>query len=264
MKNRILFIVFTLAALNVGAQTGFHVGLNAGYNSVWIVNQNMYGYKELNYTRTFGFIPGIALGYNLNDNMGVQLEFNIAPLGQDYFDVSSSFSLADDGQGKRLKVETFRYVDLKYLQIPIMYRYQSTRSKKQIISYHFMLGPTVGILLSADQQFEADVLDDGNLVSLNNNGALLDTVVPQFKATTAIEPTKDYFSNIDFGFLADAGVDIYVSDNLYITPAIRAYYGLTDLNSKPTRVFDGYAGSHNFYGGIYVGIHYIFKKEEKK
>lgn len=257
MKNRILFLILSIATINAFSQTGFHAGLNAGFNSVWIVNQNIYGYKELDYTRTFGIVPGVALGYNFTDNMGVQLELNYAPLGQDYFDVSSSFSLADDGQGKRLKVETFRYVDLNYLSIPILFRYQSTRAKKSIISYHLMVGPTIGLLLSADQTFEADVFDDGNIITLDNS-IILDTVVADFAKTSEIEPAEDYFSKLDFGFSADAGVDIYINDNLFVTPAIKVYYGLTDINSEPTRNVQGYASSHNFFGGIYVGIHYMF------
>jgi len=260
MKNRILFFILSLAAFSAFGQTGFHAGLNAGFNSVWIVNQNIYGYKELDYIRNFGVVPGVAVGYNFTDNMGVQLELNYAPLGQDYSDVSSSFSLADDGQGKRIKVETFRYVDLNYLSIPILFRYQSTRAKKSIISYHLMIGPTIGLLLSADQTFEADVYQDGNIVTLDNS-VILDTVVAQFAQTDAIEPMEDYFSKLDFGFSADAGVDIYINDNLFVTPAIKVYYGLTDINSKPTREVIGYAASHNFFGGIYVGIHYLFKAE---
>lgn len=262
MKNRLLFLILSFSAFNAVAQTGFHAGVNAGFNSVWIVNQNIYGYKELDYIRTFGVIPGVALGYNFTTTMGVQLELNYAPLGQEYSDVSSSFSLTDDGQGKRVKVETFRYVDLNYFQIPIMFRYQSARAKKQIISYHLMVGPTLGFLLSADQKFEADVYDDGNIVTLDND-VILDTAIAQFAQTDAIEPMEDYFSKIDFGFSADAGVDIYVNENIFITPAIKVYYGLTDINSEPTRNVPGYGASHNFYGGIFVGAHYMFHKDDK-
>lgn len=131
MKNRILFLILSIATINAFGQwlscrikCRIQQRLDRKPEYLWL--------QGLDYTRTFGVVPGVALGYNFTDNMGVQLELNYAPVGQDYFDVSSSFSLADDGQGKRLKVETFRYVDLNYLSIPILFRYQSTRAKNQL------------------------------------------------------------------------------------------------------------------------------------
>jgi len=257
MKKQLLLIsLITLLVTNINAQTGLHAGVNFGFNSTWIVNQNNYGYQELEYARTFGVYPGLAVGYNLEDNYGFQVELNFATMGQDYFDVAKDFG-PDDGSGKRQKVDTYRYISLNYLQMPIMFRYQTLREKKkdEIISYHLIVGPSFGFLLSADQYYEADTSYTKTLVLLDND-TIPESMIPDFKKTNSIEEDKEYFSGIDVGVQLDLGVDIYIKKFVYITPALKLYYGLTDLNSQPTREITDYKGSsHNFFGGINIGIH---------
>jgi hypothetical protein len=184
-------------------------------------------------------------------------------MGQDYFDISKDFCNIDvNGDNKPEKVETYRYIDLSYVQIPLQFRYQSERTKKQIISFHALAGPSLGFLTSAKMVYEADTAFDGVIVPIS--GDSIDYMVPQFAQTEATESADAYFSGFDLGFTLDLGVDIYVTENLYITPAFKAYYGLTDINSAPTRErrkdiettpFDG--GSKNFNGGLSIGIHYL-------
>jgi len=269
MKKLVCLLSFAAIIGNANAQkgtidqTGIHFGLQGGFNSVWILNQNNYGFQELDYSRTFGFATGLAIGYNFENNFGVQVDINYATMGQDYFDVSKDFCNIDvNGDNKPEKVETFRYIDLSYVQIPIQFRYQSERVKKQIISFHAMAGPTLGFLTSAKMIYEADTAYDGNIVVISSDS--IDYMVPDFFQTAATESAEAYFTGIDFGVSIDLGVDIYVTENIYITPAFKAYYGLTDINSKPTRerrkdiettVYDG--ASKNAYGGLSVGIHYL-------
>ena len=171
MKKLLLLLSFAAMIGTANAQkgvievTGMHIGLQGGFNSVWILNQNNYGFQELEYARTFGFSTGLALGYNFKNNMGVQVDINYATMGQDYFDISKDFSNIDvNGDNKAEKIETYRYVNLSYVQIPIQFRYQSVRTKKQIISFHAMAGPSLGFLSSADMYYEADTAFNGNLI----------------------------------------------------------------------------------------------------
>ena len=165
--------------------------------------------------------------------------------------------------GKAQKVDTYRYITLNYFQIPIMYRFQTTREKKQTVSFHAMIGPSIGILLSADQYYEADINNDGTLVILPTEVAPEPTA-EDFAATTAIEDAKEYFQSLDLGLQLDAGVDIYFNENLYLTPALKVYYGLSDINSEPTRDVTDYGASHNAFAAISVGIHYLILQEKKK
>ena len=269
MKKLLLLLSFAAMIGTANAQkgvidvTGMHIGLQGGFNSVWILNQNNYGFQELEYARTFGFSTGLALGYNFKNNMGVQVDINYATMGQDYFDISKDFSNIDvNGDNKAEKIETYRYVNLSYVQIPIQFRYQSVRTKKQIISFHAMAGPSLGFLSSADMYDEADTAFNGNLVLIP--GDTIDYMVPEFAQTAGPESADAYFSGFDLGFNLAIGADIYVTEQLYITPAAKFYYGLTDINSAPTRErrkdmdVPAYTGaSKNAFGGLSVGIHYL-------
>ncbi len=258
MKSLLPFLFILIFAFPLQAQTGLQVGFNLGYNNVYIQNQNNYGYSELDYERTYGMNGGISFGFRLAENYGWQAEINLVRMGQDYFDLSKDFGPLDE-EGKLIKVETFRFIDLTYLQVPVMFRYQTKRKKKKddIISYHVMAGPCVGFLVGADQHYEADITDTKTIVALPN-GQTLDPVIVDFEATAAVEEPKDYFSKIDFGGQIDFGVDIYIKQYIYITPSVRGYYGLTDINSVSSRelVDHKYQGaSHNAYGGFNIGIH---------
>lgn len=262
MKKIILSFVFISCITGLYAQTGFHAGVNLGICSPVIINQNNYGFSEMDYKIGITAYPGLALGYNFNTNNGVQLELNYAPLGQEYFDVIRDFG-PTDLTGKAKKVDTYRYVSLNYLQIPVMYRFQTTREKKEKISFHLMAGPSFGLLLSADQYYEADVNADGNIVELGYELAP-ESAVSAFAATAEVEAPEEYFQKMDIGFQLDAGVDIYLNENLYLTPALKLYYGFTDINSEPTRDTNEYSASKNAFGAISVGIHYMMLKEKKK
>lgn len=265
MKKILTLMCFSAVIGTVSAQQGLHFGAQGGFNSVWIMNQNNYGFQELDYTRTFGYLAGASFGYNWDQTIGFQVDLNYVKVGQHYFDVSKDFCNIDaNGDNKPEKVDTYRYVDLNYIQLPIMFKYTSPRSKKQVVSVHILAGPTLGILAGADMYYEADTLalynDEVQLIL----GDSIDYMVPEFAQTAATEAASDYFSKIDIGFQAEIGADIYVNKNLYISPGLRVYGGLTDINSKPTRErrpdletvsYEG--ASRNIYGGLTLGIHYM-------
>lgn len=257
MKKHLIALVLLVATGgSVKAQTGLYAGLDFGFNSIWIANQNNYGYTELEYERTFGAMGGAILGYRIQDTYAVQIGFNYVGLGQDYFEITKDFGPPDTIQNKQTKVETYRYIRLKYLQIPIMFRYMSLRDEKldEIINLHLAFGPTFGFLLSADQYYEADILNNNNLVVLDND-TIPENQIPSFKDNSIREEDKDYFSGFDFGVALAAGVDIYISEILYVAPSINIYYGLIDLNSAPTRDIPDYKGaSHNLFAGLNLSL----------
>lgn len=266
MQKVFVFIcAIIIASTTSHAQTGLHIGAQGGFNSVWILNQNNYGFQELDYSRKFGFLAGASVGYNFEETLGFQVDLNYATMGQDYFDLSKDFcNIDNDGDNKPDKVETFRYVDLSYIQVPMMFKYTSPRKKKQIVSVHILAGPTIGILSGAEMYYEADTLALFNDTYFTIPGDSIDYMVPEFYQTEASEVAKDYFSKVDIGLTVDFGADIFVTKNLYISPALRFYAAATDLNSKPTRErrkdieTGSYEGaSRNAYGGLTVGVHYM-------
>ncbi|MBC8172984.1 MAG: PorT family protein [Chitinophagales bacterium] len=255
MKKIYLVSLIMCSSFFAFSQTGLHAGVNIGLNSTWILNQNNYGYSEMGYELKFGAYPGLAFGYNITPMHGVQIEMNYAMLGQNYFDRMRDFSLGDT-IGKPVKVDTYRYVKLNYLHIPVLYRFQTEKAKKDKIEFHIMAGPVIGLLLSADQYYESDIADNGTLVKLEYEYAP-ESLIHDFDSTPEVEEPLEYFTKLDIGLQLDAGVDIYITDNIYVTPAIKVYYGFADVNTEPTRNILNYTASHNSFAGIHIGIHYL-------
>ena len=252
--KQLTFLYVALCLPFVAVAQSWHAGLQGGFNSVWIANQNNYGFSELNYEYKFGGIGGLSAGYNFNPNSGVQVEIDFAGMGQDYFAKVRDFGPINNA-GNQEKVSTYRYVDLNYLQIPVLYRFTSNRSKNDLLAFHAMIGPSIGFLLSADQYYEADVENNGTLVEIPLD--LIAQAIPEFAATPESEDAKAFFNGTDFGVHIDLGLDIFVNENLFITPSVKGYYGFSDINAEPTTQRDDYAPSHNAYLGINVGIHYL-------
>lgn len=219
----------------------------------------------MDYEYKFGKLGGLTLGYNWEDNFGLQVEFNYAQMGQDYSDIMKDFGPIQDPTKPDLqtKVLTYRYVDLNYLQVPILFKYMEGDTK-DAIKYQLLGGLQVGYLLSAEQLYTADVTDtdpDAQVVIPESVGP--QSGVPDFKGSGNVAQV-DYFQAFDIGFLLDVGADIYVSDKLYFTPSFRGYYGFFDMNAPETRNLQPaqgenvYQWSHNAFIGFSLAINFMF------
>ncbi|MFI5172407.1 MAG: outer membrane beta-barrel protein [Chitinophagales bacterium] len=280
MRKITLTLVLAISAsLGCMAQVGLHIGAHGQFNSVWILNQDNYQLSQMDYEYKLGGAGGVSFGYNWLPNYGAQIEFNYAIMGQNYSDIVRDFSLAynPDITNQLYPVLTYRYVDLKYLQVPLLFKYMEGESK-DAIKYHMYGGLQFGFLMSAEQLYTADIHDDGNQVDIDASIAP-ENYVPEFSqyngtdfqtltanGTNLKAPKvdgKDYFTGFDIGLLIDIGVDIYANDHLYFSPALRMHYGFLDMNSEPTRNLEPakgeniYKGSHNAFAGIVVGINFM-------
>lgn len=264
MKKTLLtlsIILFVGAAAQ--AQQGIHFGFHGQMNSIWILNQNNYEYSEMDYEYKFGPSGGLTLGYNWEDNFGIQVEFNYAQMGQDYSDIMKDFGPTEDTSKPDLqtKVLTYRYVDLNYLQVPVLFKYMEGDTK-DAIKYQLLGGLQFGYLLSAEQTYTADITNTDPDAQQNVNIAP-QSGVPDFRGNASVNGT-DYFQKLDVGLLLDVGADIYVNDKLYFSPSFRGYYGFFDINAKETRNLQPaqgeniYLASHNAYIGFSLGINFMF------
>ena len=224
MKKLTLSVLLLLTCFALRAQVGLRVGGHLGFNNVFIHNQNSYGYSEMDYENKFGLMGGVDVAYNFDGMSGVQTEINYVKLGQDYFDRNRDFSADSDNNPK---VDTYRQIDLSYVQIPIFYRFQSEKRKKTVAVFHALVGPTFGFLISADMAYQADVESNGELVDIPL--VIIEGAVPDFVATDAEEEPKDFFRGFDMGMQFAFGADIYANKQVYFTPQLRMFYGFTDI-----------------------------------
>lgn len=234
-----LLPVILFFSIHANAQKGKEViiGVNGAITNVWVVNQNFYGEPEIDYAPKMGYTGGINLGYDFNGNAGIMAEVHYSLQGQKY-DGKQTFG------GNTYNTE--RNIDLRYMNIPLFFKYAFGQDQTR---FRVLIGPQIGILLNASQEY----LRDG--VVINTKKTDLNNKVFQTDASDI----KDRFEKNDFSFAIDIGTDITLSKAFFLTAGLRGNYGFQDVNAEPYRLknLDGeYNPSHNLWGGLYFGINY--------
>jgi hypothetical protein len=235
MKTRqthTLLILFLLLPLTQYAQRekSLWLDVNAGLNSIWIVNQNSYQNEELNYSSTFGLSGGLGVRYFASDLWGFGSTPGFIQLGQKY---AAEF----DGDN------VTRSVKLSYIQVPLLAMVNMNSSTNPS---WFCFGPNVLFLLSADQKF----VNEGSNYHAYNPQNLNDGLI-----TERFKPV-DVMLDISFNKMYRLS-----SRELMFLLSFNTAFGLTDINSKDWQLpqvtgtkAGEYKGSHNFYLGISAGL----------
>lgn len=228
------FICIGLGAI---AQKGAHIGLHGLGNTVWILNQNSYGLEEFDYTLKTALGGGLVAGYNFTNQLGFQLELNALNLGQNY----------ESSKG----ANQVRKYNLNYIGIPVLLKYTGGDGN---VKFYGQLGP----------QFL--FLNDANLDYTDTTGSNTITIA-----------AKDRFSPSDIGLNFGIGANISILPQLYVNAGLSFYYGFTDINNGdvtnapgtypqtgnwrwPDKSKGKYEPSNNAYGGLDIGLHYLFIK----
>jgi len=241
MKNLtfIIISVLLISSISLRAQKGKElvIGANAALTGVVIMNQNFYGEPEVDYAPKMGYAASFNLGYNFSESLGIMGEVQYSLQGQKY-EGKQSFG------GNTYEVA--RDIDLRYLNIPLFFKFASG---DKLVRFRFLIGPQVGILLDATQEYTRNGIKIGtSATDLDGNEFITDA-----------NDIKDRFDKYDFGIAGDVGADFHVSDVLCLTAGLRGNYGFRDINARAYRIddLDGeYTPSHNVWGGLYIGILY--------
>jgi opacity protein-like surface antigen len=204
------------------AQKGFNLGLDGAANLSFIINQNTYGHPEYNYAPTYHFAGGLSAGYNFDHHFGLQAELWTTHAGQNY-----AQDLADGATFKRA-------VDLYYTNIPLLFKYSG--GAEYPTRFYLLFGPQLSYMRKA-----TITIDSANTHS---------------KITAT-----DRFNKTDIELVLDLGSDFTIYHNLYASAGIRFNYGLDDINAPDWQIKNlhgMYNPSTTAWGGIHIGIHYVF------
>jgi hypothetical protein len=237
----LLMITFCLSGISVMSQNDLYLGIGGTVQNTWITNQNNFGYTDMDYSTTFGGSGNFFIGYDFNQHIGLKMEIGYSKLGQnskDDFNKDTSY---------------VRKEKLYYLQIPLMFKY---KTNGEVARFYFLVGPQLGLLLNARQTYlmNGDA-DDRFYYDLNNKRHLISE-----------ETITSHFNSLDIAARLDLGVDITLVKNLVLNAGLSLNYGLLDINASDWRIknHDGnYDPSHNVYGGINVGLAYVFDFSKK-
>jgi hypothetical protein len=246
---RKIIILTTLALiLTFGqsfAQKRLYFGLTGTGYSTWITNQQNYGRPDMDYVATFGGGGNVVIGFDFSKNIGLQLQFGYAKLGQKFKDTQ----VVND--------TTYQYtrnIKLNYLQLPLLFKY---RSNGEVVKFYVMAGPQFNFLLSANQTYYKN---DIKIDDQYQNPYTSEWVKLGEEDITSYYTSTDIFARLDFG------VDIKILDNLFINTGLSFAYGLTDINASEWHIPDSdgnYNGSHNISFGFNVGINYALNFDKK-
>lgn len=237
--KRSLIILLVLLTTAVFGQKGFLIGAGAYYGVSGVVNQNTYGEPELDYDVPSSYGVGLNLGFRFSDHLGIRIEAGYARLGQKYFDTRTL-------PGDTVPANFTRDIKLDYITIPVLFKYNTNGKAAR---FYLLAGPQIGILMGAKQEYLA-------------NGAVYfsDATDLDGNAFQVSEPDiKNRLSSIDLMARIDLGAEFTLVSNLLLNVGITMNYGFLDLNAPAFRMLDysgNYNGSHNFYGGITLGVSY--------
>jgi hypothetical protein len=204
---------------------------NAGLNSIWILNQNVYGNPEMDYGTKFGIMGTIGLNYYMDTKYGVSTGVGVGNFGQSY-------------HGEQRGSNASRNVMLNYIIVPLF-------AMKQLGDLHnpfwLTFGPQLMILTSAKQKYSYD--GDVNDLAYPAN-----LKIGKFDVTKAYKP-MDIMLNLGLTNL----YFLQTGDNVRMMLSFNAALGLLDINSKEpqyrtVRTGQTYKGSHNFYLGAQIGL----------
>ena len=232
----LLLVSFMITSVTAQKAKHFDIGLQGGYGSVWILNQNNYGLPEMDYEYTWGGGFNFQAGYNFSEQMGVFSEIGVLNLGQKY---------KDKGAGNS---EIKRSVELKYLNVPVFFKYSYGESRAR---FRLLFGPQFCFLQKAEQTYQVNDKDFSFDIQ-DKDGHTFDAGATEI---------KDRFNSMDIAVVLDLGADIFlVTDMLYLSAGARVFYGMTDINASAFQLNnnDGnYEPSHNAGVTFMFGIHYI-------
>ena len=234
----IIFVIILTSPLFTLAQRDntSWVSANMGVNTDWILNQNTYGNPEMAYRSKFNFSGDVSFK-KFTNGYGYSVGIGIGNLGQNYSD-------------KMAGADAKRSLSLTYLQLPVMGMYNlGGYNAQRWLSF----GAQFMYLLSAKQVFnrsEGRSLANPEMLLLGNTD-----VITRFKPYDMM--LRFEFTNI---------YPIAASNKIKTLVSFNGAYGLIDINNKEYRIPNAhnvYAGSHNFYLGIHVGIMYNLKEKSR-
>jgi len=193
MKKALLTIAIVIAALSIQAQS-FRLGVSGGVNSTWLMNKNVFDANDgLDIAATFGGRFGIDAIYSFNDKIGVGIGFN--------FISNNSQKYTGDETGLNGDLTT----KLNYFDVPLMLRLTSSGGT------YFEIGPQFGFLTKAEETYENDDVSSFDY--------------DDFDVKNSFEKTN---IALVFGF----GVDIDVTEKVFITTGLRLGYGFSDVTKE--------------------------------
>ena len=266
MKLKALTTALLLGAgvMQANAQSGPHIGLITGYNTTWVLDQNLMDDQNYDNRTTWNSAPfGVVLGYKMNPSSSIQVEVFKNNMGAEYDILGRESVLSSENK----KVVGEKVIATKYTSVPVLYKF--TTGEKVRFNFHF--GPQFNFLSEGTETntFTEDALLKANITSVDitaedekaHPGPIADFAVYKagYSETRAV---KEDFNKTDIGAAVGLGLEADLFSNLYLSANLRFYYGFKDIRSdaevEAAKSRSYYDSRNNVTGGFQIGLHYRF------
>lgn len=202
-----------------------------GFDTRWIVNQDIYGNAEMDYVTSYGMFYGFHGSFFLKQDFGLNAGIGFRKMGQKY-------------DGMQQGAFARRNVTLNYIQVPVMAMFA--------LSGHdyptwFSIGPQFCVLANATQYFHRE--DGGTPLTR-----------PDYLPEGEINVTKWYKPfDIMIAMEFNRVMALRKLPKLSLNYVLETGYGVFDINRKEYQIpniHGVYKGSHNMYLGFRFGVMY--------
>jgi hypothetical protein len=187
--KQILFTVFLVFLIGSVSFAQFSIGPRFGINMATISDDPDYA-SSVEQSSHLGLIFGAAAEIGISSPLYAEVELLYIQKGEDL--------KGQDQQGQQAE----QIITANFLEIPILFK---AKFPAGAVNPYAFLGPTIGILLSANSEFTA-------------GGQTQDTDI------------KDNLSSIDFGLTFGAGLGIPVAPTFSVFFDARYSLGLSDIS----------------------------------
>ena len=259
----LVLLYIAVSTEEVNAQK-FHIGATTGINTTFILDKGLSEDPRYNATYTHSFSPiGLSAGVDFGPRFGLQLESILTNQEQIYEVIDIAKTVVGE-----------RHIDIQSVNIPLLFKFMSGSTKKTRMN--FSLGPQLAIITDGIEtlEYSASTQEIPSGVSIPEgaveNGDGTYDLPPLSKTellSTVAENELEKFKKTQVQFAGNIGVDIDITDNIYLSTLIRANYSLTDMRNDELIALlkqgnnlaeDIFGRRANLLVGFQFGVHYMF------
>ncbi|ELR73842.1 hypothetical protein C900_00006 [Fulvivirga imtechensis AK7] len=195
--KKVLLSIFAVIAFAATSNAQVNFGVKAGLNLADLASSE----DEFEADSKIGLHLGGYVELSLSDKFALQPELVYSAQG-----AKSEFSGEEDLGGGIIGTYSEEYnLKLNYLNVPVLFKFKPSES------FYIGAGPQLGLLLSANSEYDYTVTASG--ISVSDSGE---------------EDVKDEMKGMDLSFAIGAGLELESGLNF----GLRYNYGLSDVYDK--------------------------------
>lgn len=253
LKKIFLFLVFITFHFDKSfAQEGWQVNASANGGIGFVAPQNHYGndFYELDYKLKPSFGGHAYIGYGWNDIISTQLLIGYQKYSQGYKgDFSPGLGAPQQHHEKSIQLD--------YVQVGALVKFATSFQDAYVYDSKAQLVVSTGFVYG--QLLKSNVEYIANDVIMPYPSKLIPYTDPNYPYAP-VSDSKKLYQPWTLNFVLNAGVDIFLTEQLALTALINGQASILDINAKEYRQHDAYKASRVLNGGLQLGLTYYINR----